>query len=183
MLAVISGLIAAGLYGNIGIKVIYNNLLMEWFHAPSLNTRRGKILWAIIVPIYWTLAFIIAASIPDFFGLLSITAAVCFVQFTYTFPPMLAFGYLIQRNAMQDGEGFDPATGTVTLHDRGVKRWIRGFFAKAWYLNLWHCIYAGGALAVAGLGAYAACEALISAFQNPQVNAFSCTSPLDISAA
>jgi hypothetical protein len=26
-------LIAAALYGNIGIKVIYNNLLMEWFNA------------------------------------------------------------------------------------------------------------------------------------------------------
>lgn len=28
MLAVLSGLIAAGLYGNIGIKVFYNNILM-----------------------------------------------------------------------------------------------------------------------------------------------------------
>lgn len=180
ILAVISGLIAAALYGNIGIKVLYNNLFMELFHAPSLLTRRGKILWACIVPVYWTIAFILAAAIPDFFGLTSLTAAVCFVQFTYSFPPMIAFGYLIQKNAMQEGEGFDPATGQVIYHDRGVKRWVRGFFAKQWYLNAWHVIYAGGALAVSGLGTYAAIEALITAFKNPQINAFSCQSPLNL---
>jgi len=182
MLAVTSGIIAAGLYGNIGIKVLYNNVFMEFFDAPSLLTRSGKILWACIVPIYWTIAFILAASIPDFFGLTNMTAAICFVQFTYTFPPMLAFGYLIQKNAMQPGEGFDPATGQVMLHDRGMKRWVRGFFAKKWYMNVWHFIYAGGALSVSGLGAYAACEALILAFQNPQINAFSCQSPLNLNA-
>ncbi len=61
-------------------------------------------------------------------------------------------------------------------------RFIRGFFAKAWYINVWHVLYAGGALAVSGLGAYAACMALMSAFQNPQINSFSCTSPLDLNA-
>jgi len=181
ILAVISGLIAAGLYGNIGIKVIYNNLFMEWFNAPSLLTKRGKLLWASFVPIYWTIAYILAASIPDFFGLTSMTAAVCFVQFTYSFPPIFAFGYFIQKNAMQAGEGFDPATGVVTRLDHGVRRWVRGFFVRHWYINVWHFVYGGGALAVSGLGAYGACMSLISAFQNPQVNAFSCNSPLNVS--
>jgi hypothetical protein len=180
MLAVTSGLIAAALYGNIGIKVIYNNLLMEWFHAPALITKRGKTLWAAIVPIYWTIAFILAASIPDFFGLTGVTAAVCFVQFTYTFPPLIALGYRIQTHALQEGEGFDPATGVVTLHDRGLRRIIRGFFADKWYLNVLHILYAMGALCVSGLGAYSSCHFLIEAFKNPQVNAFSCTSPLNL---
>jgi hypothetical protein len=180
MLAVVSALIAATLYGNIGIKVLYDNVLVEFFNAPSLLTKRGKFLWAVIVPIYWSIAFIIAASIPDFFGLVSITAAVCFVQFTYTFPPLLAFGYLVQRNAMQPGEGYDSITGMVTRHDRGVKRWVRGCFAKSWYVNIWNLVYAGGALSVSGLGAYAACIALMDAFKNPQINAFSCRSPLNL---
>jgi hypothetical protein len=79
MLAIASGLIAAALYGNIGIKVIYNNVLMEFFIAPSLLTQRGKLLWVLIVPIYWTIAFILAAAIPDFFGLTNIAAATCSV--------------------------------------------------------------------------------------------------------
>ena len=182
MLAVISGLIAATLYGNIGIKVLYNNIFMEFFNAPSLITKKGKMLWVAIVPIYWTIAFILAASIPAFFGLTSVTAAVCFVQFVYSFPPILAFGYYIQHNAMQSGEGFDPATGQVIYHDRGLKRWVRGFWAKHWYINVWHIIYAGGALAVSGLGTYAACKGLIETFMNPQVNAFSCQSPLNLNA-
>ncbi|KAE9367704.1 transmembrane amino acid transporter protein [Stipitochalara longipes BDJ] len=180
VLAVISGLIAAALYGNIGIKVIYNNLLMEWFHAPALITKRGKILWSCIVPIYWIIAFILAASIPDFFGLTGITAAVCFVQFTYTFPPMIALGYRIQKHALQEGEGFDPATGIVTLHDHGIKRLVRGFFADKWYLNVLHVLYVMGALSISGLGAYSSIEQLISAFKIPQLNAFSCTSPLNL---
>ena len=181
MLAIVSGLIAATLYGNIGIKVIYNNVLMEYCRAPSLQTKQGKWIWAAIVPIYWSIAFILAGSIPVFTGITGLTAALCFVQFTYTFPPMLAIGYWVQKNAMQSGEGFDPTTGQVVLHDRGMKRWIRGFFAKQWYINVWHIAYAGGALAVAGLGAYAAIEQLIDAFKIPQLNAFNCHSPLNLS--
>lgn len=182
ILAVISGLIAAGLYGNIGIKVVYNNILMEWFNAPSLITKRGKILWAIVVPIYWTIAFILAAAIPDFFGLTGVTAAVCFVQFTYTFPPLLALGFRVQKNALQEGEGFDSTTGAVTLHDRGIKRWVRGFFADKWYFNVTHILYVLGALVVSGLGAYSSIINLIDAFKNPQINAFACQSPLNLNA-
>jgi hypothetical protein len=83
MLAVTSGLIAATLYGNIGIKVLYNNVFMEFFNSPSLLTKKGKILWACIVPFYWIIAFILAASIPDFFGLTNMTAAICFVVYVF----------------------------------------------------------------------------------------------------
>jgi hypothetical protein len=42
MFAICSGLIAAALYGNIGIKVLYRNLFQEFLHAPSLESSRGK---------------------------------------------------------------------------------------------------------------------------------------------
>jgi hypothetical protein len=70
-ITLVAALIAAGLYGNIGIKVFYNNILMEILNAPPLITKGGKILYAIIVPIWWIIAFIIAASIPDYFGFVS----------------------------------------------------------------------------------------------------------------
>lgn len=145
ILAVISGIIAAGLYGNIGIKVLYNNILMDLFKFPPLINRKGKIIWAIIVPIYWTIAFIIAAAIPDFFGLVSIVAAFCIIQFCYSFPPALALGYYIKKNAMLEGEGFDPATGNVIRHDGGMKRIMRGFMAGRWWMNVFNVIYLGGA--------------------------------------
>jgi hypothetical protein len=183
VLAVISGLIAAGLYGNIGVKVLYNNLFVSLFRAPPLTVRAGKLLWVIIIPIYWTIAFIIAAAIPNFFALSSLIAAVCIMQFSYTFPPMLYLGYAIKTGAMLPSEGFDPATGQVIRHDRGAKRWIRGFFAGGFtsgrlYMNLFNIVFMLGSLVTAGLGAYSAIEALITAFQSPLITAFTCTSPL-----
>ncbi|MCJ1319021.1 hypothetical protein MMC15_004353 [Xylographa vitiligo] len=182
MIAVISGIIAAGLYGNIGIKVLYNNILMDLFRFPPLTTHKGKVLWAVIVPIYWTIAFIIAASIPDFFGLVSVVAAFCIIQFCYSFPPALALGYFIKKHAMRPDEGFDPTTGRVVRHDGGMKRWIRGFTAGPLWMNIFNVIYLGGALTTFILGAYAAIDGISEAFAaNPQLNAFSCNSPLNLS--
>jgi hypothetical protein len=180
MMVVFSGLIAAGLYGNIGIKVLYNQVLQEIFNAPPLNTKAGKYLFASIVPIYWSLAFVVAAAIPDYFGFVSVIAAFCIVQFSYSFPPVIHLAYTMQKNAIRAEEGFDETTGETRRSDHGIKRLIRGFFADKWYINVWHVIHAGGALATAGLGAYAAIDGMIEAFKIPQVNAFTCTSPLNL---
>lgn len=178
MIGVFSGIIAATLYGNIGIKVIYNNVLVELFSAPPLQSKKGRIIWIVLVPLYWSLAFILAASIPDFFGLTTVTAAVCFVQFTYTFPAFIGMGYFVKRGAMLGEQPFDPAVGEPQRQDSGVKRFIRGYFGKYWWLNIILTIYTLGALVVSGLGAYSAIEGLIAAFQTPQITAWTCTSPL-----
>jgi hypothetical protein len=147
-----------------------------------LNLRGGKIIWIIAVPIYWTIAFIVAAAIPNFFGLSSLVAALCILQFTYTFPPMLYLGYNIHLGAMLDGEGFNPVTRETVRLDKGPKRWIRGFFKYRPLANIWLVLYTLGALVCAALGAYSAIIALIDAFKSPQITAFTCTSPLDASA-
>lgn len=168
--------------------MLYNNVLMDLFNAPPLTARMGKILWIVLVPIYWSVAFVVAAAIPDYLAFVGVIAAATLIQFTYTFPPMLALGYNIKLWAMKgaDGDGFDPTTGNVIRRDEGLKRWTRGFLTGGVITvltNVSHVVYAGGALATSGLGLYAAIEAMIEAFKNPQVNAFSCTSPLDLSAA
>lgn len=182
MLVVVSGLIAAGLYGNIGIKVLYNQVFQEMFNAPPLTTKAGKYLFGAIVPVYWSIAFVVAAAIPDYFGFVSVIAAFCVVQFSYSFPPIIHLAYSMKKNAILPGEGFDPATGQTRRSDSGIKRYIRGFCAGRWYINVWHIIHAGGALATAGLGAYAAIVGMIDAFKIPQVNSFTCTSPLNLNA-
>lgn len=187
MLAVISGIIAAGLYGNIGIKVFYNNILMDLFKCPPLTTKSGKIIWAIIVPIYWSIAFIVAASIPAFFGLVSVVAAFCIIQFCYSFPPILAIGFFMKKNAIRAdaGEGFQPTTGQIVHEGTFVSRHMRGFMSGGPLqvtMNSLNILYAGGALSVAGLGAYAAIQSLIDTFENPQINAFTCQSPLNLNA-
>ena len=177
--AMVSAIIAAALYGNIGIKVLYNNVFVEIFHAPALTTKKGKYMWAGLIPIYWSIAFVIAAGIPDFSGLTGVVAAICILQFTYTFPPLLSIAYMINRNAAMVEPEFNPVTGQISRHDKGIKRMVRGFFAQRWYLNVWNIVYMLGALALAGLGAYGAIINLINAFAGDTVNSFVCKSPLD----
>ena len=137
-----------------------------------------------MIPIYWALAFVIGAVIPNFAALVGVVGAICIVQFTYSLPPFLFLGAKTMVNAMQPGEGFDPATKKVVRHDTGLKRWIRGFtggslIGKA--VMFWNVIYFLGALALGGLGAYASITLIIDTFKSgdPGLTTFSCTSPLD----
>jgi len=66
ILYLVTGLIAAALYGNIGIKVLYQACFKELLHLPDLGSKKGKWIWVFFVPIYWGLAFLLAAAIPNF---------------------------------------------------------------------------------------------------------------------
>ncbi|KAJ7105365.1 putative amino acid transporter [Mycena epipterygia] len=177
--AMVSAVIAAALYGNIGIKVIYNNVFVEIFRAPALTTTAGKWAWAGLIPLYWAIAFVLAAGIPNFSGLTSVVAAFCILHFTYTFPPMLSVMFWMKRHALQEGEGYDPATGQTIRHDSGFKRMARGFMARRWWVNVANVIYMLGALALGGLGAYSSIIVLMNAFKSSKTTAFVCKSPLD----
>ena len=85
---------------------------------------------------------------------------------------------MVKKNAMSADEGFDPSTGAVNRSDSGVKRVVRGFMAKRWYMNVFNVLYMLGAFALAGMGAYSAIENLISAFDEGAANSFTCHSPL-----
>jgi hypothetical protein len=177
ILSIIGGLIAAALYGNIGIKVIYNNVFMELFYFPALSTKTGKLIWVGMVPIYWSLAFVVAAAVPELGDFTSLVGAFCIGNFTYTFPAMLKIGFDIQKGAMLPEESFDEVTKKYTRLDHGMKRWIRGY-KKTWMLTSFNIFYMLGALVVCGLGCYSAIEALIVAFDGGSVStSFTCTSP------
>lgn len=101
------------------------------------------------------------------------------MQFTYSFPPLLHVGFMIQKNAIGADEGFDPTTGPAARRDSGIQRIMRGFLAKKWYINVLNILYCLGAFVCAGLGMWASIENLIAVYAIPQLNAFTCTSPLD----
>lgn len=78
----ITSLIAALLYGNIGIKIIYNHILMDVFGFPHLGSRGGKLAWIAVVPVYWGLSFIIGAAIPQVSNLQGFIGALAILQFS-----------------------------------------------------------------------------------------------------
>ncbi|KAL8732398.1 MAG: hypothetical protein Q9166_002796 [cf. Caloplaca sp. 2 TL-2023] len=177
-IALVTTLIAGLLYGNIGIKVLYSNVFMELFGFPSLAKKSGKLLWVAVVPIYWALAFVVAAAVPSISNLAGLIAAVCVLQFSYTFPPLLMLFHNAQRDSIQEGvEGFDPSTGQTIRHDTGMSRWIRGLRKNA-ALNAFNLCFFLGSLATAVLGIYSAVVGLIHAYAETAVSGFSCTNPI-----
>ncbi|SPQ25778.1 46fc58f0-96f7-4996-8023-12658bfbb7a1 [Thermothielavioides terrestris] len=184
-ITLLAGLIAAGLYGNIGIKVFYNNVLVDLLNAPLLVSKPGKLFYAALVPVWWSVAFVIAAAIPDYFGFISVMSASTLLNLTYTLPPLFALGMDIRKNAMRPGEGFNPETGEVTRNGTAMQRYIRGFFSGGplqLAKNVWHVLYFLASLAMCGLGMYAAVQGMVDAFKHPQLNSFSCVSPLNLNA-
>jgi len=177
-LGLVSSLIAAALYGNIGIKVVYQNIFKEMLNGPELTTRKGKILWVAMVPVYWAFAFIIASAIPQISNISGLVAAACILQFTYTFPPLLMLGFEIKQHAMLEGEGYNPVTKQVTRHDSGMRRWTRGM-KHQWYLKLFNFIFFLGAAVTAVLGIFSSIKGIIAGFEGQAAaTAFGCQSPV-----
>ncbi|KAI1661849.1 transmembrane amino acid transporter protein-domain-containing protein [Daldinia decipiens] len=178
VLSLISNLIAAVLYSNIGLKVVYIEVFHELLGFPELTTRSGKIWWAALIPLYWAIAFIIAATVPQFSYIVGLVGALFILSFTYTFPAWLAVGYWVKKDAMIEGEErFDPATGTYNYVDHGWKRWRRGFMRKPLF-NAFNIFYFLGALVTCALGCYSSIVSLRLAFQSNIATSLSCTPPL-----
>lgn len=174
---IVSSLIAGVLYGNIGVKVVYNNVLMELLKFPSLGTKAGKLVWVAVVPIYWAVAFIVAAAIPQVSNLSGLIAAACILQFSYTFPPMIMLGFQVKKDANRAGEGFDPSSGRTTHHDSGFARYRRGYMKK-FLFNTFNLIFFLGSCVTAILGIYSAAKGMKDAYAAGAPPSFSCRSPV-----
>lgn len=173
-----TGLVAAALYGNVGLKVAYIEVFERLLSFPPLYTTTGKFWWAALIPVYWGIGFIVAAAIPNFNYISGLVGAIFILSFTYTFPAFLALGYNVRRDAMDpEQERFDPTTRTYNYIDTGMKRWIRGYMKRP-FLNTWNIIYFLGALATTGLGTYSSVEGLITAFSSGVTTSFTCHSPV-----
>ncbi|KIJ45773.1 hypothetical protein M422DRAFT_166077 [Sphaerobolus stellatus SS14] len=153
-LSLVTGIIAAGLYGNIGIKVVYINIIEDWFNGPRLMTFKGRIIWSSLVILYWALAFIIGSAIPQVQTITGLIAAVAIMQFTYSFPPLLRLGYDVITDAMAADKEYVPGQGASGRVDtwRNWSRWRRGLFGGRWYFKLFNLLIGLGGLAMACLG-------------------------------
>ncbi|CAK5267813.1 unnamed protein product [Mycena citricolor] len=160
VMSLVTGIIAGGLYGNIGIKVVYHNLVEDWFQGPPLMSHRGRIIWSILVVAYWALAFVIGSAIPQIQTINGLVGAIGIMQFTYTFPPLLRLGYDVLSDAMAGDKPYDPDSG-ASYHRvdtwRQWSRWRRGLFSGHWYFKLFNFILFSASLSMAGLGGHVGC--------------------------
>jgi hypothetical protein len=179
VLSLVSALIAAGLYGNVGIKVLYTTFIRKLLRGPSLESKKGRIVWIILVLCYWSVAFVIASAIPQFSALTGLVGAVCILQFTYTFPPMIKLGLDIQMDAMIADGPYDPIQKRTSRIDtwRQKSRWIRAFKVH-WLRNSLHVLFFLASLTTAALGIYAAAVNLKAAYGSGASTSFGCKSPV-----
>ncbi|OJJ68378.1 hypothetical protein ASPBRDRAFT_32979 [Aspergillus brasiliensis CBS 101740] len=175
----LTSIIACVLYFNIGMKSVYQQVFMEILNFPDISTTRGRMLWYGLGPIYWVIAFVVAAAVPNFTGISSMVGAALILNFTYTLPGVLYVGFRCQKDAALPGEGYNPATGETIRHDSGMQRYIRGF-KKHWVLNLFCIFYFCGGLACSGMGMWAAVESLLEVFGpgGTVATSFGCTAPV-----
>ena len=118
------------------------------------------------MPIWWSIAFIIAAAIPAYAYFVGVISASCLLNLTYTIPPFIALGYDVQYYALreEDGEGFNPHTGQVKRVGTLVGRWMRGFTSGGPLrvaINVWHVLYFFCSLGMCGLGMYASVDGYV----------------------
>ncbi|PCH34695.1 amino acid transporter [Wolfiporia cocos MD-104 SS10] len=163
VLALITGIIAAGLYGNIGIKVAYYSIVEDMFGGPPLISRAGRFIWTGMVFLYWALAFIVGAAIPQVQTISGLVAAICIMQFTYTFPPALIFGFYF----LKDGRD---SSGRIS--------WYQGFFGGYWWFKIFNFFLALAALSMACLGMYGSGTAIQETFKTSQATSFGCAAPV-----
>jgi len=181
VLALITGIIAAGLYGNIGIKVAYINIVEDWFKGPSLLSRKGHVIWIIMVIVYWALAYIVGSAVPQVENISSLIAAICIMQFSYTFPPILRFGYDVITDAMSEDSTYIPGNGVTgrvdTWQDRS--RWTRGLFTgRVWFKALNFVLFIGFSV-MAVLGMWGSGVSIKESFQTQgAATSFGCSAPV-----
>lgn len=175
----VSALIAAGLYGNVGIKCLYSSVFQRFFKWPALSTKIGRIIWTFFVCVYWAIAFVFAAAIPNFSSLVSLIGAVCILQFSYTFPFIMQLGFDIQLGALTGDGEYDPVNKITHRVDtwRNWSRWARGYKQK-WFSNTCHLILFFASAATAALGIYASSMSLKEAFESGSTTSFTCKSPV-----
>lgn len=77
VLSLISGIIAGGLYGNIGLKILYVNVIEDFFRGPPLLSTRGRYAWTALVILFWIVGFVIGASIPQIQTLSGMGKPIC----------------------------------------------------------------------------------------------------------
>ena len=75
-------------------------------------------------------AFVVASAIPQIQSIVALIAAVAIMQFTYTFPPILRFGYDVITDAMAADKPYVPGNGSRGRVDtwRQWSRWKRVCF-------------------------------------------------------
>ncbi len=180
VISIVTGMVAAGLYMHVGLKSMYQNVVVDIFKGPTLGVFKGKIFWIFFAIGYWIVSFIIAAAVPQLSNIAAISAAACALQFTYSFPALMSCTLQVRKDALLGDGLFNPETDRCERSDTWFQfsRWKRGF-KKQWHWNTFNFILGLASLSLAGLGLWSSIESIIETFAaSGSPSSFSCKAPV-----
>jgi len=154
VIGLITGIVAAVMYGNVGLKVVYYQIVVDLCKGPQLPTRKGTVLWSCMVTAYWWIAFVIAGAVPNIQSIVGVVGALCIMQFSYTFPPLMQFFFYWQQ--------------APTMRE---KIW------DMWWLKAFDLFISAGSLAATGIGMWGSIMYMIEAEEAGGTNGFGCINP------
>ncbi|KLT42146.1 hypothetical protein CC85DRAFT_319078 [Cutaneotrichosporon oleaginosum] len=167
------------LYAHVGCKLVYRVVLRGYFRAPSLTSRKGGVYWALTVLVYYCAAWALGSAIPNINDINVIVGAVCALQFTFTFPPLLLLGHWMQVDAAAGDvpwePGMEPYSNRIDAWGNW-SRWKRGM-ARWWFFKLLLLLQFLGSLTLAGLGIYSGVRTAKQSYRLGATTAYSCRAP------
>lgn len=187
----VSNVIAGGLYGNIGLKIAYVNIVERFLKGPALLSVRGRICWSLLVIAFWWVGFVIGAGIPQVQTLSGMVGAATNMHFTYSFPTGFTFLYLVQLDATVRDTAYSPykdrtkeGLGRIDSW-RDWSRWKRGLLGDSPRSTFWlqafkwvNFVICMAALATSGLGIYGSGLSIAAAFDSSAATSFGCEAPV-----
>ncbi len=189
MLAILSGTIAAALYGNVGLKVVYVNTVEALFKGPALNSRKGRASGLSSRSCTGS-GFRYRLVDPQVQTISGLIAAVAIMNFSYSFPFMLALIFYIKRDAMVGDSPYAPGM-TVSKQDTWAhwSRWQRGLFGGHYEIagvpipgivvKIVLLIVTLGSYTLSGLGMYGSGESIKDTFAaGGAATSFGCAAPV-----
>jgi hypothetical protein len=179
VIAMVSGVIVALLYGNIAQKLVYYVVVEQWCKGPKLMTNRGFLWWMVVNSCFWVFAFIIGAAIPQIQTISGLIAAACILQFSFTFPFLFKLALDVQLDAMKGDGAYTPGGGASARIDtwRQWSRWRRGMFTGNVLSKSIHLIFGLASLSMACLGIYGSSLSIAATLKVAAATSFGCTAP------
>jgi len=160
IVTVLTLVISGFLYANCGCKIIYANILVDLFHAPPLNSRKGAMWWVITTFFFWWSAFVLAEVVPQFSAFTGIVSSIVMMQFSYILPAFMN----VMHEWAEDGE------------KHGASSWV-SYMTRLWYQKIWDIVLILASLTLSGMGAWGSVETLISALNTGSTSIFGCNGP------
>lgn len=170
VLSLVSGVFAAALYGNVGLKVLYQGFGVPDLKFPVLTSKKGAVLWAGLVFIYWSVAYIIGAAIPQVSALSALVGSLCILNFSYTLPAGFMLTLMMREDAGQH-DTYHPETATIDRIDswKDGARWKRAITSGTWKrqtAKFFLLIMTLGGLCLCGIGLYGAIKSMIKTYSS-----------------